>query len=161
MKKQSFKKRKQKGGIDTEEKKQEPVVESQEKQEEPVVESQEKQEEPVVESQEKKEEPVIESQEKQEEPVVTKEQTTRIDTQGDSDTKNETPTPPEDGLQSEPLTSEDEKELENADLDPQAIDKLAKDLEKDPNINLPSWARIAIKSGAAGKAAEFLNKHPE
>ena len=169
MKKQSFKNRKKSGGNNHEKEETKPVVEEQttpvEEQTTPVEEQTatgEGENAPVEEQNETSDSKDATSSEEVNENV----DSTSDDRQQQSDStdlsKNETTTPPpEDGLQSEPLTSEDEKQLENADLDPQAIDDLAKALEKDPNIDLPPWARVAIKSGAAGKAAEFLNKHPE
>ena len=65
-------------------------------------------------------------------------------------------------LEDQPLTTEDQEALKQADdLDPKEMDALAKQLADDPNANIPLWAKAAIKSGAVGKAVDFLNKHPD
>ena len=65
-------------------------------------------------------------------------------------------------LEDQPLTTEDQEALKQADdLDPNDMDALAKQLADDPNANIPLWAKAAIKSGAVGKAVDFLNKHPD
>ena len=65
-------------------------------------------------------------------------------------------------LEDQPLTTEDQEALKQADdLDPKEMDALANQLANDPNANIPLWAKAAIKSGAVGKAVDFLNKHPD
>ncbi len=65
-------------------------------------------------------------------------------------------------LEDQPLTTEDQEALKQADdLDPKEMDALANQLADDPNANIPLWAKAAIKSGAVGKAVDFLNKHPD
>jgi hypothetical protein len=65
-------------------------------------------------------------------------------------------------LEDQPLTTEDQEALKQADdLDPKEMDDLANQLANDPNANIPLWAKAAIKSGAVGKAVDFLNKHPD
>ena len=44
-------------------------------------------------------------------------------------------------------------------MEPEEIDKLAKELAEMPGT--PLWAKALAKSGAAGTAAKFLNAHPD
>ena len=44
-------------------------------------------------------------------------------------------------------------------MDPEEINKLAKELADQPGT--PLWAKALAKSGAAGTAAKFLNAHPD
>jgi len=65
-------------------------------------------------------------------------------------------------LEDQPLTTEDQEALKQADdLDPNEMNALVNQLADDPNANIPLWAKAAIKSGAVGKAVDFLNKHPD
>ena len=167
MKKQSFKNRKKTGGTNHEKEETKPVVEENttgegetatvEEQTAPVVDGDTSAVEENVEQNDTSDSKDANPTEEVNENVDSTSDGTQQ--QGDSD---ETTTPPLEGLQSEPLTTEDEKALEQADdLNQEEIDAIAQEIASNPDAPIPPWARVLLKSGAAGQAAKFLNKNPE
>jgi len=63
------------------------------------------------------------------------------------------------GQSEEEIKQAEDKVKEIEDMEPEEIDKLAKELAEMPGT--PLWAKALAKSGAAGTAAKFLNAHPD
>ena len=64
-----------------------------------------------------------------------------------------------DGVSEEEVKAAEEKVKNIEEMGEEKINNLAKELANAPGT--PLWAKALAKSGAAGKAAKFLNAHPE